>query len=120
MLEGGKEEERSPDSKVENTVAKEEFVGEPGKNSEENSWEVVDNNNFEQLSDTQYIGEGIETLLPHITKMQEDMKGLKKGMLSRMGELTGGMRAENDGKAGEVDARISILEAKDKGKDLKY
>ncbi|KAJ8670880.1 hypothetical protein QAD02_002139 [Eretmocerus hayati] len=115
-----KEEERSPECKVENIVTKEKFVEEPENNQEKDSWEEVGNSKLKHLSETEYIGEGMETLLAHIIQMQEDMKELKEGMLGKMGELIEGLRAESVRKTDELDERISNLEVKNKEKDQKY
>ncbi|KAJ8666667.1 hypothetical protein QAD02_008329, partial [Eretmocerus hayati] len=87
-----KEEERSPESEVENTVTKKKFAEEPKKNLEKEDWEEVDNNNSKQLSESEYIGEGMETLLAHITQIQEDMKELREGMLGKMEGLIEGLK----------------------------
>ncbi|KAJ8672253.1 hypothetical protein QAD02_003512 [Eretmocerus hayati] len=115
-----KEEERSPESKVENTVTKKNFAEDPKKNLEKEDWEEADNNNSKQLSESEYIGEGMETLLAHITQIQEDMKELKEGMLGKMEGLIEGLRAENVREVEELDERITNLEVKDKEKDQKY
>ncbi|KAJ8677893.1 hypothetical protein QAD02_013680 [Eretmocerus hayati] len=111
-----KEQERSPESKVD-TIVKKKYIVKSNAGREFAREKDIYKDQKQTEEEQQKDIEDMEELTKLISSMHEDMKNMEGKMMGRMDTLIKELKTENERRAEEMDKRITNLEIKERERE---